>query len=89
MADPENHTLHVLREIRDDIRDFRGEVANRFDDVDKRNVAIEADVKNIKQIASGVMRMGAMMAEQHGSRMDDFDDRMKKMEREFEARFGS
>jgi hypothetical protein len=33
--------------------------------------------------------MGAMMAEQHGSRMDDFDDRMKKMEREFEARFGS
>jgi hypothetical protein len=89
MADPENHTLHVLREIRDDIRDFRGEVANRFDDVDKRIVAIEADVKNIKQIASGVMRMGAMMAEQHGSRMDDFDDRMKKMEREFEARFGS
>ncbi|GKY88539.1 hypothetical protein [Sinisalibacter aestuarii] len=32
----ENHTIHLLREMRDEMRAFRSEVSGRFDGVDER-----------------------------------------------------
>ena len=40
MPEPESHTLHLLREMREENRQFREEVRERFDQLDRIETAV-------------------------------------------------
>jgi hypothetical protein len=67
MADePENHTLRLLREMRDEAVAFRKEVNTRFDGVDQRLDAMDQRFDGADQRLSGIeVSLAAARADQH------------------------
>ena len=54
MAEPENHTLHLLREMRDENRAFRKEMRERFDGMDNRFSGVEERLDSIQSAVGGL-----------------------------------
>ena len=63
MPEPENHTLHPLREMRDESRAFRKEGRERFDGMGKRFSGVE---KHLGRIESVFSRMACLQADHNG-----------------------
>jgi hypothetical protein len=57
MAESEDHTLHVLREFREEFREFAAKTDNRFDTlekkVDRNHEELKQRIENLRQAAFG------------------------------------
>ena len=87
MAEPENHTLHLLREMReenrafrkemrDENRAFRKEMQERFDGMDKRFSGVEERLDRIESVFSG---MAYLQADHHGQ-LEELTQRVERIE---------
>ena len=76
MPDPENHNLHVLREMRDESRAFRKEMRERFDGMDKRFSGVEERLGRIDSVFSG---MAYLQADHHGQ-LEELTQRVERLE---------
>ena len=76
MAELENHTLHLLREMRDENREFRKEMRERFDGMDKRFSGVEERLGRIESVFSG---MAYLQADHHGQ-IEELAQRVERIE---------
>ena len=57
MAEPVNHTLHVLREFREEFREFAAKTDKSFDTlekkVDRNHEELKQRIENLRQAALG------------------------------------
>lgn len=73
---PENHTLHLLREMRDESRAFRKEMRERFDGVDKRFSGVEERLDSIQSAVGGLAYIQADQRLQ----FEELEARVKRLE---------
>ena len=76
-AEPENMTLHLLREIRDEAASFRAEVNGRFDKLEFEAAAMRADQGRMV----GVLEALHEGQQIHGSRLNVIDGRLAQIEK--------
>jgi hypothetical protein len=66
MAEPVNHTLHVLREFREEFREFAEKTDKRFDTlekkVDRNHEELKQRIENLRQAAFGESFLGRYAA---------------------------
>jgi hypothetical protein len=62
MAEPVNHTLHVLREFREEFREFVAKTDKSFDTqdkkVDRNHAELKERIENLRQAAFGESVLG-------------------------------
>ena len=66
MAEPENHTLHLLREMRDESRQFRDEVQKRFEEIRER-------FDQLDRIETAVVGMSYFQATERGEMVAEIE----------------
>jgi len=66
MAEPVNHTLHVLREFREEFKAFAVKTDNSFDrlekKVDRNHEELKQRIENLRQAAFGESVLGRYAA---------------------------
>jgi polyhydroxyalkanoate synthesis regulator phasin len=73
MAEPENQTLRILRDIREAIKAAEKKSDKRFD-------AIESRLDNIRQAMNGESVLGRYAAAEVDERLDALEKRVKALE---------
>lgn len=74
MAEPGNHTLHILREFREEFRAFRDQTAANFDDVRSR-------MDNLRQAVNGESVLGRYAAAEVEERPGEIERRLTALEK--------
>jgi hypothetical protein len=84
MAEPVNHTLHVLREFREEFREFATKTDNRFDTlerkVDRNHEELKQRIENLRQAAFGESVLGRYAAAEVEVRLSAIESRLSALE---------
>jgi hypothetical protein len=73
MAEPENHTLQLLREIRAELHGFRSETRKDMDDLKIR-------ISDLREFAAGESVLGRYAAGNVDGRLDALEKRVSALE---------
>lgn len=80
MAEPENQTLHILREIRTAIQKMEAGMDSRFEGVGKRFDEVTSRMDNIRQALNGESVLGRYAAAEVEERLDAIEKRIAALE---------
>ncbi len=80
MAEPEDHTLHILREIRAAMRTLEHKVTSGFESADGRFGKIEGRLDNIFQALNGESILGRYAVAEVDERLNAIEKRLKALE---------
>jgi hypothetical protein len=84
MAEPVNHTLHVLREFREEFREFVAKTDKSFDTLDKKvdrnHAELKERVENLRQAAFGESVLGRYAAAEVEERLSAIESRLSTLE---------
>ena len=58
MADPENQTLRILRDIRDAINSLEQRFDKRFEVADRKSDDLRSRIDNLRQVVNGESVLG-------------------------------
>jgi len=81
MADPENQTLRILREFRQEMKEFRTETAKNFDRTDSRLKHVEERISSVAQTVVGEGVLGRYAAAEVEDRLAIIEKRLSVLER--------
>jgi hypothetical protein len=73
MAEPENQTLRILREFRDEMKEFRGETAKNFERIEER-------LSSVAQAVVGEGVLGRYAAAEVEERLAAIEKRLSALE---------
>jgi uncharacterized coiled-coil DUF342 family protein len=76
MAEPENHTLHLLREMRDESRAFRKEMRDGLEQARQDRQEMRGQLDSIQSVFSG---MAYLQADQRGQ-IEELAQRVERIE---------
>jgi hypothetical protein len=84
MAEPVNHTLHVLREFREEFREFAAKTDKSFDTlekkVDRNHEELKQRIENLRQAAFGESVLGRYAAAEVEERLSAIEGRLSALE---------
>ena len=80
MADPENRTLHILRDIRAAIKAMDGRIAGLDQKVDGNQADLRSRLDNIRQAIAGESVLGRYAAAEVDERLDSLEKRVAALE---------
>jgi hypothetical protein len=84
MAEPVNHTLHVLREFREEFREFVAKTDKSFDTLDKKvdrnHAELKERIENLRQAAFGESVLGRYAAAEVEERLSAIESRLSTLE---------
>ena len=80
MAEPENHTLRILREVRAALEAMDAKFDGRFDGLESRFDDLRSRVDNIRQAAFGESVLGRYAAAEVEERLDSIEKRLGALE---------
>ena len=94
MDEPENHTLHLLREMREEIRGVDGKVESLARElksldrkvesldrkVDRNHVELKTGIENLRRYAEGESVLGRYSAAHVDSRLESLETRVSALE---------
>jgi len=80
MAEPDNQTLRILRDIRAAIKALDQKTDKRFDSVDKNMAALRSRVDNLRQAMSGESILGHYATAEFDERIESLEKRLKALE---------
>jgi hypothetical protein len=78
MAEPENHTLHVLRDFRDAIAALDGKVQGLDSKVDRNHQDLRSRLDNFRQAVTGESVLGRYAAAEE--RLEALEKRLTALE---------
>jgi len=78
MAEPENHTLHLLRELRDDVKALDGSINALDRKVDRNHEELKEHIDSLREVMAGESVLGRYATA-------GFDDRLTALERRVSA----
>jgi polyhydroxyalkanoate synthesis regulator phasin len=81
MADPENQTLRILREIRSAMKGLDGKVSSGFEAVDGRFGRLESRLDNIWQALNGESILGRYAVAEVDERIEAIEKRLTALEK--------
>jgi hypothetical protein len=81
MADPENQTLRILREIRTAMKTLDGKVSSGFEAVDARFGRLESRLDNIWQALNGESILGRYAVAEVDERIEAIEKRLAALEK--------
>ncbi len=76
MAEPENHTLHLLREMRDESRAFRTEMRNGLEQARQERQEMGGQLDSIQSAVGGL----AYIQADHRMQFEELEARVKRIE---------
>ena len=80
MAEPENQTLHILREIRTVVKTLETRMDSGFASVDSRFDQLGSRMDNIRQALTGESVLGRYAAAEVEERLDAIEKRIAALE---------
>jgi hypothetical protein len=84
MPEPVNHTLHVLREFREEFREFVAKTDKSFDTlekkVDRNHEDLKERIENLRQAAFGESVLGRYAAAEVEERLSAIESRLSALE---------
>ena len=84
MPEPVNHTLHVLREFREEFREFVVKTDKSFDTlekkVDRNHQELKERIENLRQAAFGESVLGRYAAAEVEERLSAIEGRLSALE---------
>jgi hypothetical protein len=84
MAEPVSHTLHVLREFREEFKAFAAKTDNSFDrlekKVDRNHEELKQRIENLRQAAFGESVLGRYAAAEVEERLSAIEGRLSALE---------
>ncbi len=80
MAEPENQTLRMLRDIRTAIKALDQKNDKRFDNVDKDMATLRSRLDNLRQAMTGESILGHYATAEFDERLESLEKRMKALE---------
>ena len=80
MADPENQTLHVLRDLRAAIESLDSRVQRLDGKVDRNHGDLRSRLDNIRQAVNGESVLGRYAAAEVEERLKSLETRVKALE---------
>jgi hypothetical protein len=84
MPEPVNHTLHVLREFREEFREFVAKTDKSFDTlekkVDRNHEYLKERIENLRQVAFGESVLGRYAAAEVEERLSAIASRLSALE---------
>ncbi len=80
MADPENQTLHVLRDLRAAIESLDSRVQRLDGKVDRNHGDLRSRLDNIRQAVNGESVLGRYAASEVEERLESLETRVKALE---------
>jgi hypothetical protein len=80
MADPENQTLRVLRDIREAIRRMDDRLSNLDQKVDRNQTDLRGRMDNIRQALNGESVLGRYAAAEVEERLEAIEKRLEALE---------
>jgi hypothetical protein len=84
MPEPVNHTLHVLREFREEFREFVAKTDKSFDTlekkVDRNHDDLKERIENLRQAAFGESVLGRYAAAEVEERLSAIESRLSALE---------
>ncbi len=81
MAEPENHTLHILREIRAAMQGLDRKVTSGFENVDGRFSKLDSRLDNIWQALNGESILGRYAVAEVDERLAAIEKRISDLEK--------
>jgi tetrahydromethanopterin S-methyltransferase subunit G len=81
MAEPENQTLHVLRDIREAVKVLDLKVERGFAPTDQRFDEVRSRMDNIRQALNGESVLGRYAAAEVEGRLDEIEKRLDALEK--------
>jgi hypothetical protein len=81
MAEPENQTLHILREIRTALQTLDRKTTSGFEAVDARFGKVEARLGNIWQALNGESILGRYAVADVEQRLETLEKRLNALEK--------
>lgn len=81
MAEPENQTLRVLRDLREAVKALDLKVERRFNTVDTRFDEVRSRMDNIRQALNGESVLGRYAAAEVEERLDAIEKRLSELEK--------
>ncbi len=81
MAEPENQTLHILREIRTAMKALDRKVSSGFEAVDARFGKLDSRLDNIWQALNGESILGRYAVAEVDERLDAIEKRLSHLEK--------
>ena len=82
MPEPKDHTLHLLREMRDENREFRKEMHERFDGMEARLDRTDKERREqLDRIESAVAGMSYYQASERGEVATEIEDIKTRLDR--------
>jgi hypothetical protein len=80
MAEPENQTLHILREIRTALQGLDRKTTSGFEAIDARFGKVEARLGNIWQALNGESILGRYAVADVEQRLESLEKRLNALE---------
>jgi hypothetical protein len=84
MPEPVNHTLHLLREFREEFREFVAKADKSFDTlekkVDRNHEELKERIENLRQAAFGESVLGRYAAAEVEERLSAIESRLSALE---------
>jgi hypothetical protein len=81
MAEPENHTLHLLRDIRNALKALDEKVDAGFAKVDREFDSMRSRMANIREAAIGESVLGRYAAAEVEDRLEAIEKRLTAIEK--------
>ena len=81
MAEPENQTLRVLRDLREAVKALDLKVERRFNTVDTRFDEVRSRMDNIRQALNGESVLGRYAAAEVEERLEAIEKRLSELEK--------
>jgi hypothetical protein len=81
MAEPENQTLRILREFRQEMKEFRTETAKNFDRTEAKLKRLEERISSVAQTVIGEDVLGRYAAAEVEDRLAIIEKRLSVLER--------
>ena len=80
MADPENQTLRILRDIRDAINSLEQRFDKRFEVADRKSDDLRSRIDNLRQAVNGESVLGRYAAAEVEERLETLEKRLEKLD---------
>lgn len=81
MAEPENQTIHLLREIRGDVKSLEKKVDSGFEQVDKRFAQVDKRIDSLRQAMHGETVLGQYATAGIDDRLESIEKRLSDLEK--------
>ena len=86
MAEPVSHTLHVLREFREEFREFASKTDKCFNTlekkIDRNHEELKQRIENLRQAAFGESILGRYAAAEVEERLSAIESRLSALEQQ-------